>query len=320
VGAEAPEEIGGKSEGEEDDGNDEILELARVAEGEIDGVGDYGGGGQDKEEWGKRVAGDAVGKGHASGCAAKGKNGSGGEAVEDPADEDDATGELGKFPNADEHCGPDAKSDDSCGRSMKARVDFGELFEKEIVVGHGVEDARRGEDDAVGGAEGGDEDRGGDDFAGPGSEHNGNGSGSNGVTGGGSRRAERDKIGADGEDVKGDKDQRPQEKGARKAFLWFADFSGAVSTELPTFVGPKHGNHGQAKGGSEGEAVLRGAEGGRNFGGVTAERKQNGAEKDDEASLDHRGPVLDVGAFARAPDVDCGDDGDDEDRSEGLSR
>src|SRR5713226_9516904 len=38
--------------------------------------------------------------------------------------------------------------------------------------------------------------------------------------------------------------------------------------------------------------------------------EQHGTEDDNEADLDERGPVLQVGAFAGAPDVDGGDDGD----------
>src|SRR6266852_3152887 len=41
-----------------------------------------------------------------------------------------------------------------------------------------------------------------------------------------------------------------------------------------------------------------------------AEREQHGAQDDDDSNFDERGPVLQVGAFARAPDVDGGDDGD----------
>src|SRR5260221_6548924 len=41
-----------------------------------------------------------------------------------------------------------------------------------------------------------------------------------------------------------------------------------------------------------------------------AEREEHGAEDDNDADLDQRGPVLQVGAFAGAPDVDGGDDRD----------
>src|SRR5712664_989331 len=48
-----------------------------------------------------------------------------------------------------------------------------------------------------------------------------------------------------------------------------------------------------------------------------AEREQHGAQDDDDSNFDERGPVLQVGAFARAPDVDGGDDGDHGDGDEG---
>src|SRR6266404_538063 len=41
-----------------------------------------------------------------------------------------------------------------------------------------------------------------------------------------------------------------------------------------------------------------------------SEREQHGAEHDDDSGFDERGPVLQVGAFARAPHVDGGDHGD----------
>src|SRR5216683_3194654 len=47
------------------------------------------------------------------------------------------------------------------------------------------------------------------------------------------------------------------------------------------------------------------------------EREQHGAQDDDDSNFDERGPVLQVGAFARAPDVDGGDDGDHGDGDEG---
>src|SRR6266481_3031149 len=48
-----------------------------------------------------------------------------------------------------------------------------------------------------------------------------------------------------------------------------------------------------------------------------AEREQHGAQDDDDSNFDERGPVLQVGAFARAPDVDGGDHGDHGDGDEG---
>ena len=48
-GAFAPEEVGGEAEDEEEDGDGQVAELGGVVEGEIDGIGYYGGGGQDED-------------------------------------------------------------------------------------------------------------------------------------------------------------------------------------------------------------------------------------------------------------------------------
>src|ERR1700686_1494968 len=47
-----------------------------------------------------------------------------------------------------------------------------------------------------------------------------------------------------------------------------------------------------------------------------AEGQQHGAEDYDDPDFDERGPVLQVGALARAPDVDGGDHGDHGDGNE----
>jgi hypothetical protein len=95
-------------------------------------------------------------------------------------------------------------------------VDFGELFEEEVVVGHGVENAWRSEDDAVGRAKDGNENGERDEFAGPGPKHARGGSGGDGVTCGGGCGAERDEIGDVGDEIERDEDERAQKKRARK--------------------------------------------------------------------------------------------------------
>ena len=80
--------------------------------------------------------------------AAQREDRGGAQAVENPADEDYAADELGEFSGASQYRGPDTQRDDCGGGSSEARVDLGEFLEEEIVVGHGVEHARRGEDDA----------------------------------------------------------------------------------------------------------------------------------------------------------------------------
>ena len=52
---------------------------------------------------------------------------------------------------------------------------------------------------------------------------------------------------------------------------------------------------------------------------MASEREQDGAENHDDADLDERGPILQVGAFTGAPDVDGGDDGDHDDREDRLA-
>jgi len=91
--------------------------------------------------------------------------------------------------------------------------------------------------------------------------------------------------------------------------LGIDDFTCAVGAELPAFVRPEYGDHGEAEVGKKAETVLGRAERGGQVSGVAAERKKDGTQNDDDADLDECGPVLEVGAFARAPDVDARDDG-----------
>ena len=65
--------------------------------------------------------------------------------------------------------------------------------------------------------------------------------------------------------------------------------------------------------------MLTCSEGGGYVSSVAAERKKYGAEDDDNADFDERGPVLEIGAFAGAPDVDGGDYGDHDDGEHSLS-
>ncbi len=52
---------------------------------------------------------------------------------------------------------------------------------------------------------------------------------------------------------------------------------------------------------------------------MAAKRKQNGAENDDDADFDEGSPILEVGTFAGAPDVDGSDDGNHDDGENGLA-
>ncbi len=94
------------------------------------------------------------------------------------------------------------------------------------------------------------------------------------------------------------------------------DFTGAVSAELPAFVGPEDGDHGQAKIGPEGVAALRRTHGRGQIAEVPAHGKQYGAEENDDANFGERGPILQIRALARPPDVHDGDHRDHGDGGE----
>src|SRR5882724_3718683 len=148
AGAFAPEEIGGEAEEHDDDGGDEIVELVRVAEGEKNGVANDGGCGEDEDEWSPRIAGNAVGNGPALRGTADGKDGRGAEAIENPTDKNHAADEFAERAERtgrDKDARPYAQADDGSSGRLKARVNFGEFLEEKIVIGHGVENARRGE-------------------------------------------------------------------------------------------------------------------------------------------------------------------------------
>src|SRR5579864_1399240 len=52
---------------------------------------------------------------------------------------------------------------------------------------------------------------------------------------------------------------------------------------------------------------------------MATEHQKDGAENDDDADFDEGGPVLEVGAFARTPDVDASDDPNHHDRQDSLA-
>src|SRR6266436_6156044 len=193
AGAFAPKEVSGETEEHDDDGGDEIVELVRVAEGEKNGVANDGCRSEDEDEGRPRIAGNAIGNGLALRGAADGKDGRGAEAVENPPDKNHAADELAERAERtgrDQHARPYAQADDGSSGRLKARVNFGEFLEEKIVIGHGVENARRGEQNAIGGAEGGNQDRERNDFLGPWAEDLADGVGGDRVTGGHARGAE----------------------------------------------------------------------------------------------------------------------------------
>src|SRR6267142_2283485 len=262
----APEEIGGEAEEHDDDGGDEIVELVGVAEGEKNGVANDGRRGEDEDQRRPGIAWNAVGNGPALRGAADGKDGRGTESVENPADKNHAADELAEGAERtgrDKDARPYAQADDGSGGSLKPRVNFGEFLEEKIVIGHGVENAGRGEQDAIGGAEGGNQDRERNDFAGPRTKDLPDGSGGDSVARGHASGAEGEQVRDDGEKIETDKNQRAGKKGPGKILLRINDFAGAIGSELPAFISPQNGNHRQTEIGPKAEAVLRGAQGGR---------------------------------------------------------
>src|SRR5271169_6835636 len=97
-------------------------------------------------------------------------------------------------------------------------------------------------------------------------------------------------------------------------------FAGAVGAELPALVRPQHRDHGETEGGdermtSEGRIHRR-----VNFRGVFAvpesEDDEDAAKEHDDADFDEGGDILEIGTFARAPDVDESNGGDHKDRDD----
>lgn len=290
-----------------------------IEDGHDNCIADDCGSREHEEQWSPRIAGDSIRNGQTLGGAAQRENGGGPEAVENPTDKDDAADQVGEFSGTGKDCGPNAQSDDGGSRRLKARMDLGKLFEKEIVVRHGVKNARSRQDHAVGGAERGDENREGYDDLRFSAENDPDGSGGDGVAGGGARGAKRDEISDDSDDIEPSECERAEQESFRKGLLWIDHFAGAVRAELPAFVSPEDGNHSKAEIGKKAKAVQGRAESGRQIAGVSAKRDKDCAEDHDNADLDESRPVLQIGTLARAPNVDNGDYGDHGDREDGFS-
>src|SRR6266446_2401213 len=307
TGAFAPKEIGGEAEEHDDDGGDEIVELVGVTEGEKNSVANNSRRGEDEDERCPGIAGNAVGNGSALRGAADGKDGRGAEAIENPTDKNYAADELAERAERtgrDKDARPYAQADDRSSGSLKPRVNFREFLEEKVVIGHGVENAGRGERN---------------DFGGPRAEDLADGGGGDRVAGGHARGAEGEEVRDDGQKIQTDKNQRAGKKGPGKILLRVNDFTGAVGSELPAFIGPENGDHRQAEIGPQAEPVLCSAQGRRNFAGVPTDGEEHGAEEHNDADLDERGPILKVRTFASAPDIYCGHDSDYHDGNDRLS-
>ena len=188
---------------------------------------------------------------------------------------------------------------------------FAEFLEEKLVLRHGIEHARRGKNDAVGGAESRDQNGQGDELAGPGADHGFHRGGSDGVARSRGDRTERHQISEIGEEVQTREDEAAGKESARKVPLRFQRFTRVVGGELPAFVRPQHRNHSEPKAGEEILAVHSRGVGGEAFRSVPAEREKNRAEYDNDERLDKRHPVEQIRTLPRTPDVDGRDDRND---------
>ena len=135
AGAFAPEEIGGETEEQDNDGGDEIVELVGVPKGEKNGITNDDRRGEDEDEWSPGIARNAVGNGLALRGAADGKDGCGTESVENPTDKNHAADELAeraKRTGRDKDARPYTQADDGGGRRLKPRVNFGSFLKKRL--------------------------------------------------------------------------------------------------------------------------------------------------------------------------------------------
>src|SRR5262249_12295390 len=153
-----------------------------------------------------RIAGDFVGnrdrvRTQAPMRPPQREDGGGSETVKNPADEDYATDKFGKFSRGNQDARPYSERSNSGSRRLKSRVNFGKLFEKKIVVGHGIENAGRGEHYAIRRTECGNQDSERDDFAGPRAKHHANSGRRDGIAGGRRDRSQRNEIGAYGRNI-----------------------------------------------------------------------------------------------------------------------
>jgi len=97
-------------------------------------------------------------------------------------------------------------------------VNFREFLEEKVVIGHGVENAGRGEQDAVGGAEGGNQDRERNDLAAHGPRTWPTAVAANRVAGGHARGAEGEEVRDDGQKIQTTRISEPARKARGKFF------------------------------------------------------------------------------------------------------
>src|SRR5216684_8688855 len=169
-GAFAPEEVGGQADEKKKDGGLEIHEFGRVEESEIDSIANNDRGDENEEYRRPRIARNTIRNWAAGRGAANRENGGGAKAVENPADKNYAFyqfAESAQLTSTKQNCRPYTQSNDGRRGSLKPRMHFRELHEEELVFGHGVENTRGREDQAIGGAKGGNQNGKGHDLARP---------------------------------------------------------------------------------------------------------------------------------------------------------
>src|SRR5215470_9290693 len=86
LGTLTPKKVSGKADRKQNYGRGQVLELGGVAKSQIHRIADDGSGGKDKENRRPWVSRHAIRNGSAAGGTAEGKNGSGSQAIKNPAD------------------------------------------------------------------------------------------------------------------------------------------------------------------------------------------------------------------------------------------
>ena len=180
---------------------------------------------------------------------------------------------------------------------------LGEAAKKETIGGHGIEDARSGQLDAVRGAEDRDEDGQCDPFGRGGAQDSCHRGGRDCVRLSGICGAQGDQIGGVREQVDRNQKHSTGQKGAREVALWIERFASAVRGKLPALVGPEHRNHRHTKVGEKRAACMCRPERGGYVRVVPPQREQNRAHRQNGADFDERRPVLQVRALPRTQRV-----------------
>ncbi len=168
-----------------------------------------------------------------------------GERIEQHGSEDDVGVKLVVLTRQTERARPDALPEDGARRRPVARVHLGDPLEEEIVLGHGVEDARPGDHRRGDASEHRDQDR---------QRHQARPDRAEQRPGrrlADARRPEHpaDRHGVEIEEIHAEVDQgdrrHPQDQRARQVALRIFDLSGGEGDVVPALVRPEHRHHRQ---------------------------------------------------------------------------